>query len=646
MQLFRTLSLLLLMVFLTRTGLAANGSFSFNNADIAAVIESVAAQTGKSFIVDPRVKGKVTVVSKATGQMSPDEIYRVFLSILAVHGFAAIESGNVIKIIPDATAKQSATPVIKRLPQDSDEMVTQVITVNNVNAAQLVPILRPLVDQQGHLAAYAATNVVIISDRASNVRRILKLIERIDLESDDEVEVVPLQYAYASEVMRLLSNLDSANQGKTPTTDTVKFSADERTNSIIMSGERSKRIRYRAIITHLDTPVQQNGNTQVVYLKYAEAKNIAEILGKVGKDLQQSEPKPAGASSGGGQNSSLNIQADESANALVITASTAVMKSLKSVIQQLDIPRAQVHIEAIIAEVSLDTSKELGVQWVIDGSNKDQPSLVTNFSGSGTGIGAIAGGAIGDGLSLGIGRVRDSGISFVSLIRALSGDAKSNLLSTPSIVTLDNQEAEIVVGRNVPFVTGEYSNTGTGGSNVANPFRTIERQDIGVSLKVKPQINEGDAITLQLEQEVSDINSSSTGAVDLVTNKRSLKTTVQIGDGELLVLGGLIDDTVIESEQKVPGLGDVPILGSLFRSNRSQRVKRNLIVFIRPTIIKDASLARALSTNRYNRIRQDQLELQGDQIGATPVLPELPVEPSQPKSQSSFSNQDLGILYN
>lgn len=617
-------------------------TLNFKNTDITAVIQSVSALTGKNFIIDPRVKGKVNVISN--GSMEPEEVYRVFLSILAVHGFTAVDSGAVIKIIPDATAKQNATPVIQRQPFDTDQVVTQVIPVTNVNAAQLVPILRPLVDQQGHLAAYAATNVVIISDRASNVRRILKLVQRIDLESDEEVEVVPLQFAYASEVIRLLSNLDSASgQAKNAAAKSVRFSADERTNSIIMSGERSKRMKYRAIITHLDTPVEQSGNTQVVYLKYADAKNIAQILGSVGKDLQKGEQKSAG-NAASTQGAGLNIQADESANALVISASSAVMKSLKSVIQQLDIPRAQVHIEAVIAEVSLDTSKELGVQWVIDGTDKDQPALITNFAGSGTGVTALAGGAIGDGLTLGLGRVRNNDLSFVSLIRALNGDAESNLLSTPSIVTLDNQEAEIVVGRNVPFVTGEYSNTGGSGANVANPFRTIERQDIGISLKVKPQINEGDAITLQIEQEVSDISSSSTGAVDLITNKRSLKTTVQIEDSELLVLGGLIDETVIDSEQKVPGLGDIPIVGALFRSNKAQRVKRNLVVFIRPTIIKDASLARALSTNKYNKIRHEQLEMQERKQMDVPVLSELP-DVKEPEQSSSFSNQDLGILY-
>ncbi|MBC8210675.1 MAG: type II secretion system secretin GspD, partial [Gammaproteobacteria bacterium] len=526
----------LMMLLLSNPVLAEEVTLNFSDADLTAVVNSVSQITGKNFIIDPRVKGKVTVISSKP--LNEDEVYNVFLSILQVHGFATVPTDNAIKIIPDASAKQDATPVdLKPKRRDGDQLITRVILIKNVNATQLVPVLRPLVAQQGHLAAYADTNVLIISDRASNIERIEQIIGQIDKKTDAEIEFVKLEHAFASEVVRLLTTL-SANdpaQKKASVAD-VKFSADERTNSILLSGDKKERLKYRSIIAELDQPVESSGNIHVVYLRYAESVNLAKILGTVGNDVIKAQSKNAGASSV--DSASINIQPDEVSNALVITAPMSIFKSLRTVIQQLDIPRAQVHIEAIIAEVSVDTSNELGVQWVIDGSPADHPIMATNFAGSGTPITSLAGGAasaISDGLTLGIGRVNHPDLNFLTLIRALSGNADSNLLSTPSIVTLDNQEAQIVVGQNVPFVTGEFSST-SGSTSVANPFRTIERQDIGISLKVKPQINEGNTITLDIDQEVSNISGSSTGAVDLVTNKRALKTVVQLEDGELLVL--------------------------------------------------------------------------------------------------------------
>ncbi|MCK4710683.1 MAG: type II secretion system protein GspD, partial [Gammaproteobacteria bacterium] len=329
---------------------------------------------------------------------------------------------------------------------------------------------------------------------------------------------------------------------------------------------------------------------------------------------------------------SLDIQADSVSNALVITAPMSIFRSLRTVIQQLDIPRAQVHIEAIIAEVSVDTSNELGVQWLIDGSPKDNPVLATNFAGTGASISGLAAAAaagtagaasaISDGLTMGLGRVDHGSLNFITLIRALSGDSDSNLLSTPSIVTLDNQEAEIVVGENVPFVTGEFSSTG-GTTGATNPFRTIERQDIGIRLKVKPQINEGNTITMDIDQEVSSVSGSSTGAVDLITSKRSIKTVVQMEDGELLVLGGLIDEVLIDTSQKVPLLGDIPVIGALFRSRSVIKKKRNLLVFIKASIIKDPVKARVLSRSKYNFFRDEQLLKMEETDTLIPVLKAL-----------------------
>jgi general secretion pathway protein D len=605
---------------------AEDVTLNFSDADLSAVVNSVSQITGKNFIIDPRVKGKVTVISSKP--LNEDEVYNVFLSILQVHGFATVPTKNAIKIIPDAAAKQDSAPFVNSSYPDNDQLVTQVITIENVNATQLVPILRPLVAQQGHLAAYAETNVLIVSDRASNIKRVMQIIKQVDKKTDEELEFVKLEHAFATEVVRLLSGLSSGdavqNKGAAPS---IKFSADERTNSILLSGEKNLRLKYRSIITQLDQPVESTGNIHVVYLRYANAANIAKIMGSVGKDVLNAQKKNADVSKSSGD-TALNIQADDVSNALVITAPMSIFRSLRSVIQQLDIPRAQVHIEAIIAEVSMNASNELGVQWLIDDTSSNGPAIATNFAGSGSNITSLAAGissgtgaSIGEGLSLALGRIGESSLDFVTLIRALSGDSDNNLLSTPSIVTLDNQQAEIIVGENVPFITGEYT-TSTSGTSSSNPFRTVERKDVGISLKVKPQINEGNTITMEIEQEVSNLNGSSTG-VDVITSKRSLKTMVQLEDGELLVLGGLIDDILVEKQQKVPGLGDIPILGALFRSSTMEKSKRNLMIFLRANIIKDPVKARILSRKKYNSLRDYQLKRAEENDNNPPVLDNL-----------------------
>jgi general secretion pathway protein D len=625
----RPMQLCCLFVLLTvfHTVKAEDVTLNFSDADLVAVINSVSQITGKNFIIDPRVKGKVTVVSAKPLNM--DEVYNVFLSILQVHGFATVPTKNAIKIIPDATAKQNATPLTNSSRSPDDQLITRVLTIEHINSAQLVPILRPLVAQQGHLAAYAATNVLIISDRAANIRRMERIVSEMDKESDSDIEMIKLKHAFAAEVVRLLSSLSNASpEQKGARAGAVKFTADERTNSILLSGERSSRLKYRAIIADLDSPVESSGNTHVVYLRYAEAKNIADILNSVGKEVIKAEAKNSGSAGAGNNAETVSIQADETSNALVITSPASIFPSLRSVIQQLDIRRAQVHIEAIIAEVSLDTANELGVQWLIDGSNKGNPALSSQLPGTGATIGAVATGiaantasAIPDGLSLALGSVKESNsLNFITLIRALNTDTETNLLSTPSIVTLDNQEASIIVGQNVPFVTGSSTSSSTDGTT--NPFQTIERQDVGTTLKVKPQINEGNTITLDIDQEVSTVSQAATSAVDLVTNKRAIKTTVQLEDGQLLVLGGLIDDTVIKVQQKVPGLGDIPFIGALFRSNSTRRIKQNLLVFIRATIIRDPKLARDLSQKKYNFMRDIQLLNipEGEDERSKPVL--------------------------
>ncbi|MCK5480726.1 MAG: type II secretion system secretin GspD, partial [Gammaproteobacteria bacterium] len=564
-------------------------TLNLKDADITALISTVSAVTDKNFIVDPRIKGKVTVISSRP--MNNDEVYQVFLSILKVHGFAAVPSGEVIKIVPDVNAKQDGIPTASdRQPGQGDEMVTRVIQVDNIAAAQLVPILRPLIPQQGHLAAYPATNVLIISDRARNVERLVSIIRRIDQVSDSEIEIIPLLHASASEVVRVLTTLSRAVPGKGKVPGAVSggqvLVADERTNSVLLGGDRATRLRMRAIITHLDTPLDSGGNTDVVYLHYAVAEDLVDTLMGVGKI----EEKEAGqGKKAAGKRNSFDIQADEATNALVITAPPDIMRTLKRVISQLDIRRAQVLVEAIVAEVSEDTARELGVQWLFNGAQDSTgPVGVINFTNSGSLISDIINGAasvadggafpaILDNALIGFGRTGSNSFNYLGVLNAIASDTNSNILSTPTLVTLDNEEAEIIIGSNVPFLTGSFTSTGAA-AGAANPFQTIQREDVGLTLKIKPQINEGDAMRLEIEQEVSSIAPSLAGASDIITDKRSIKTTVMVDDGEMVVLGGLIEEIIGEDVQKVPLLGDIPLLGELFTSRTSDITRTNLMV--------------------------------------------------------------------
>ncbi len=605
-------------------------TLNLKDADINALIGTVAEVTGRNFIVDPRVKGKVTVISSKS--MSSEEVYQVFLSILKVHGFAAVPSGEVIKIVPDVSAKQDAIPnASDSQPGRGDQMVTRVVQVDNVAAAQLVPILRPLVPQQGHLAAYPATNVLIISDRAENVSRLVSIIRRIDKVSDSEIEVIRLQHASAAEVVRILTAVERskpAQKGQQAMGQALV--ADERTNSVLLGGDRASRLRLRAIISHLDTPLERGGNTKVIYLKYAKATDIVETLRGVGKT--QGEAVKGKAPAAANASKQLDIQADEAANALVITAPPDIMRALESVIRQLDIRRQQVLVDAIIAEVGERKARELGVQWLVyDKSGQAAPVGGTNFTNAGNSAVNIAAGVLNKsvaglapGLLLGGGRFGGNRLNYGAVLQALAADGDTNILSTPSLVTLDNEEAEIVVGQNVPFVTGSFTNTGAT-SGATNPFQTIQRQDVGITLKIKPQINEGNAIVMEIEQEVSSI-SDSASAADIITDKRSIKTNVMVEDGQIIVLGGLIEDRIRETEQKVPFLGDLPLLGYLFRAHSTNQDKANLMVFIHPTILRDADTADRYTASKYNFIRVKQYEAHEEGVPLMPdaVPPQLP----------------------
>lgn len=641
-----------------------DGTFTLNlkNADIHSLISTVSKQSGRNFVVDPRVKAKITVISAKP--LGGDELYETFLSVLQVHGYSAVPAGDLIKIVPDVNAKQGPVPAYDPLTPESDQLVTQVIKVVNVPAAQLVPILRPLVPQQGHLAAYAATNALIVTDRANNINRLLAIIKDVDRPDKEEVEIVRVQHASASEIIRILSSLQTASGQPGVSPGAIRFAADERTNSILLSGDTAARLRMRGLISNLDTPVDSGGNTRVIYLRYANAADLLQILTGVSQGQTRigtsSEDSTAGATpsapvtqvvqNANGQQvtrqatptasiirrnnqqqsdqPSIDIQADEDTNALIITAPPGEMRNILAVIEQLDIRRAQVLVEAIIAELSENNSQALGVNFAVDGSGSDRPVAYTNLGGQ---TQALAGqvlsqGATGlsTGLALAVGRFGTGNVDFGFLLSAIASDSDNNILSTPTLVTMDNQEAEIVVGQNVPFVTG----TQLSASN-NNPFQTIERQDIGISLKVRPQINEGDNIKMEIEQEVSDVSQTSvTGASDITTNKRSIKTTVLVEDGQTLVLGGLLDDQQSGTREKVPLLGDIPVLGNLFRYRTNNKSKRNLMVFLHPTIMRDVETADYYSRNKYDDLREAHLRQYGYESmrsgdKTSPLLPEL-----------------------
>ncbi len=636
-------------------------TLNLKDADIGVLVATVSEITGRNFILAPNVQGKVTVISAKP--MRPDEIYDVFLSVLRVHGFAAIPAGSMIKIEPEAAAQQDGSAGLNSTPaQTADELVTQIIPVKHVSATELVPILRPLMPQGAQLIAHAGSNSLVVSDRAGNVARIVSIVQRIDTVSDAQVEMIPMQHANAAEIARTLTAL-SENKAADATGDAPKVIADTRTNSILLSGGKSGRLRLRALITHLDTPVANGGDTNVVYLHYANAKDLVPILQGIAATLTGEAVPGRGANAansavasnaltgtGTQGGSPATIQAHEDTNALIISAPPAVFRSLEGVIRKLDIRRAQVLIEAVIAEVSEETANELGVQWqsgdkhIIGGTNFTSG----NSSASGNNIITASAGlngvppsvSLGNGFNLGYLETISVGgqklVQLGALVTALRSNGKNNILSTPSVMTLDNQQAIVKVGQEVPFVTGSYSTntgttvntggTGTATTGISNPFQTIQRKDVGITLTVTPHINEGDAVRLDIHQEVSSLAPPVSGASDLVTNKREIQTTVLIKDDAVLVLGGLISDNVQDNVQKVPGLGDIPLFGNLFRYRSNSHQKQNLMVFLHPRILRDPATEASVSSEKYNYIRTEQLQMRDNNEIVTPRanMPMLP----------------------
>jgi general secretion pathway protein D len=610
---------------------------NYKDADLGQIIEAVSAVTGKNFIVDPRVRAQVTMLSSTP--MSPNAFYEAFLSILQVHGFVAVPSGDVIKIIPDANARQvPANDLPSSVSATSDEIVTQVVAVKNVSAAQLVPILRPLIPQYGHLAAYPASNMLIISDRASNVNRMVRIVQRIDQTGDQNIDVIPMQHASAAEVVRIINSLYTSAAAEGGGMPTVKMVADERTNSVLVSGEASQRLRLKTLVTHLDTPLEAGGDTQVRYLRYADAEKIAQKLTGQVQGIVAATAPGAGAAgaaapvSSGTVDKNVTIWAEPQTNALVVTAPPKVMRSIMSIVDRLDIRRAQVLVEAILVEMSYDKSMDLGINWIVgdtDSRGNTLPAGGFIQPIDGTGIGQIIQGvlnpesiaALPSGLTAGFGQIIENGTSWAALIRAIGGIGNTNIIATPSVVTLDNEEAEIKIAQEVPFVTGQYTNQGVSGSTgVVNPFQTIQREEVGNILKITPQINEGDSVMLKISQEASSIAASSqqVSTTDLITNKRTISTNVMVEDGGIIVLGGLISDEVRESKSQVPFLGSIPLIGELFKTRSVDKVKTNLMVFIRPRVIRDGVDA-ALETNaKYNYVRDQQLNRNN---GRVPLMP-------------------------
>ncbi|MEX1993574.1 MAG: type II secretion system secretin GspD [Steroidobacteraceae bacterium] len=630
---------------------------NYKDADLGQVIEAVSQVTGRNFIVDPRVRAQVTMLS--TSPMSPDAFYEAFLAILQVHGFVAVPSGSVIKILPDATSRQMpANDLPDRISSTSDEIVTQVVQVRNISAAQLVPILRPMMPQAAHLAAYPSANMLIISDRAANVNRMMRIVARIDRTGDGDFEVIRLEHASANEIVRVINALAAA-QGADASAG-ARVVADERTNSVLISGESSQRLRYRTLITHLDSPLEAGGDTQVRYLRYADAEKLATKLKE--QSAASAAGQPGAAAAAGGGDKSVTIWAEPETNALVITAPPKTMRTLMSVVDRLDIRRAQVIIEAMLVEVSKDATRDLGVNWIIDGSGDNFLVGLFNQSIAGTSLVDVLR-AVDDpstvtaapgGLTIGGGRQQDSGTNFAAILRALAGDGNTNVVSMPSVITLDNEEAQIKVAQEVPFLTGQFTNTGTTGGAV-NPFQTIERKEVGNILKITPQITDENTILLKIEQESSGIAAaaSQVSATDLVTNKRTISTRVLVDDGGMIVLGGLIEDRLIEGEQRVPVLGRIPILGNLFRVRNTQKTKTNLMVFIRPRVLRTAEQAAIETNSKYNYLRNLQLEHSSGKVQLMPgedrpTLPPLigptgpPTSPGPPPPDTAETPANRG----
>ncbi|GGK07216.1 type II secretion system secretin GspD [Pseudomonas matsuisoli] len=603
---------------------------NFQNAELTEFIDSVSRITGRTFIVDPRVRGSLSV--RGTAPLTANEVYAMFLSQLRANGYAAVElEDGRVKVLPDQAARMEPLPVEMgegNSQASADTIATRVFSVRNGNTEQLLGIIKPLVDPRvGVITPYPSSNLLVVTDWRSNLSRIGQLVKRLDNVSDEPVETLPLRYAQAKETSGLIEKmLASRGQGGKQ----GQILADERSNSLIVRGDESTRREVRRLLAQLDVSREQASNTEVVYLHHAKAEEVIKVLRGLSGDVSLDNsaevpidsplPTPGGAvaaeptvettrTSTVRTGDSLRLEADTGTNAIVMVGPPSEIQSYRRIIEQLDIRRAQVVVEAIIAEISDTKANELGVQWLFLDRDGNIPAGSVNFT-TGTPINSIAaaaaandintlGGLLGaaQGITAGVGRISGSGINFIALLQAMRSESGFNLLSTPTLLTLDNAEASIMVGQEVPFLTGSIT------SNNANPYQTIERREVGVKLRLKPQINEGNTVRMEIVQEVSSI-ADDASASDVITNKREIKTTVMVEDNGLVVLGGLISDEGRDSAQRVPLLGDVPVLGNLFRANARSRSKQNLLVFIRPRILRDPMLLQQVSEEKYKDMRE------------------------------------------
>ena len=664
-----------LIATVTSSAYAQTWKINLRDADLTAFINEVADITGKNFAVDPRVRGNVTVISNKP--LNKDEVYDLFLGVLNVNGVVAIPSGNTIKLVPDSNVKNSGIPYDSRNRVRGDQIVTRVIWLENTNPNDLIPALRPLMPQFAHMAAIAGTNALIVSDRAANIYQLENIIRNLDGTGQNDIEAITLQSSQAEEIITQLEAMSATGASKDFSGARIRIIADNRTNRILIKGDPQTRKRIRHMIEMLDVPsADRLGGLKVFRLKYASAKNLSEILqGLVtGQAVSSSNnsnnssnsSNPINSLIGNNQNSGSNtsgsngasistpainlngnsnssnqnnitsfnqngvsIIADNAQNSLVVKADPQLMREIESAIQQLDVRRQQVLIEAAIIEVSGKDADQLGVQWALGDINSGIGLI--NFTNAGSSLASLAAGyltggaaglgsAIGAGSSIALGKYKEGADGsrqlYGALIQALKENTASNLLSTPSIVTMDNEEAYIVVGQNVPFVTGSVTTNSTG----INPYTTVERKDVGVTLKVIPHIGENGTVRLEIEQEVSNVQANKGQAADLITNKRAIKTAVLAEHGQTVVLGGLVSDDVEFNRQGIPGLSSIPYLGRLFRSDTRSNTKRNLLVFIHPTIVGDANDVRRLSQQRYNQLYSLQLAM--DKNGNFAKLPE------------------------
>lgn len=598
-----------LCLFIPLLAIGKTWQVNLQQADISIFIRQVAEMTDRSFIVDPRVKGKVTVISNAS--LDEDAVFRLFLSVLTVHGYAVLESPEGFKILPQNIAKQGGLNFDPSGGAPGELMVTRVLAIKNAVASELVPILRPLIPQYGHLAAVPTMNALIISDHADNIRSLEDLVERLDNTIEGEMVVIPLKHAWAGDVITLLQQLTTTTTGKgARASDVTTIVADERTNRLILKGKPGELNQIKDLIIKLDIPAEKTSRLQYVPLQYADATKVAELLKGVVGDIEKKEGSaPALAT---------NIQADEDLNALLINSEPGVMAEIYSVLKRIDVPRAQVLIEAVIVEITVTNSEELGVQWLIGGN--DGLNSGTNFTTAGTSVNSIVSSVASDGTNTlttgGTATLGDTNLG--AIIQALQSKTNSNLLSTPKILTLDNQEARILVGETRPFQTGEYS------EDSDSTFVTTSREDVGLTLKVTPHINSGNEVKMEVFQTVE---SASDEASDLgtITTVREVETVVIAEDRQTIVLGGLIQDNITESKQKVPFLGDIPFIGALFRSSSFSIDKKNLLVFIRPTIIRGKASANSVTSNQYQGFRAVEIQMSAPREGGLEGLfePEL-----------------------